>query len=156
MSPRTLKYSDLPPSVRRRIRREAAKKGKDLTPEQILRRAKREQQEELARRRAAEFKVMCRDAGLPLPVQEYRFAADSGRKWEADFCWVEERVVLEVEGGAWSGGRHTRGSGYLADMEKYNQMTLRGFRLVRCTPAKLCTEETVNLVKQLVHKSEAA
>lgn len=144
---RALKLSDIPLALRRQIKKAAAKQGKELTPEQIIRRAKLEKQREEARKRAAEFKRLCAEAGLPLPAQEFKFAAPE-RKWSADFAWPEEKVLLEVEGGAWSGGRHTRGSGYLEDMSKYNNAALRGYRLFRCTPQKLCNPETIELVKK--------
>lgn len=99
--------------------------------------------------KAVEFKLLCKDRGLPIPTREVKFAAPD-RDWRADFGWEPEKLLLEVEGGAWSGGRHTRGSGYLEDMVKYNQMTLRGWRLVRVTPQTLCTEETISMLKTLL------
>ena len=43
-------------------------------------------------------------------------------------------VAVEVEGGVWTGGRHTRGKGFEADCEKYNAATERGWRVLRVTP----------------------
>ena len=40
-------------------------------------------------------------------------------------------ILVEVEGGIWSGGRHTRGKGYLGDMEKYNAATVMGYQVLR-------------------------
>jgi hypothetical protein len=42
-------------------------------------------------------------AGIPDPEREYRF--DAKRRWRFDFCWPEQRLASEVEGGTWSGGR---------------------------------------------------
>ena len=39
--------------------------------------------------------------------QEFKFNAD--RKWRADFHLVEKMILIEVEGGIWSNGCHTRG-----------------------------------------------
>ena len=66
---------------------------------------------------------------LPAPVREFRFAGT--RRWRVDFCWPEQRLAVEVEGGVWSGGRHNRGAGFLADIAKYNALTLAGYRLLR-------------------------
>lgn len=71
-------------------------------------------------------------AGLPAPVPEHRFAPP--RRWRFDLAWVERKVALEIEGGIFVAGRHSRGAGMLADMEKYNEATLRGWRVYRCTP----------------------
>jgi hypothetical protein len=54
--------------------------------------------------------------GVPAPEAEFKFAPD--RKWRFDFCWSPQRIALEVDGGIWVGGRHTRGSGFAKDMEK--------------------------------------
>lgn len=78
---------------------------------------------------------MCRAAGLPEPIPEYQF--HHARKWRIDFAWPIHRIGIEIEGGIWSAGRHTRGSGYLADMEKYNAATMLGWRLLRYAPAQL-------------------
>lgn len=103
----------------------------------------------------SKFRLLCATSGLPLPEVEHRFAAPE-RRWRFDYAWVEEKVALEVEGGVWSGGRHTRGSGYLLDMEKYNNAALRGWTLLRTTPKQLCTEETIAMVKQAFTTRSAA
>lgn len=79
--------------------------------------------------------ALCRDAGLPEPVPEYRF--HPRRKWRADYAWPLQRVIVEVEGGIWTQGRHTRGAGFLADMAKYNAAALLGFHVLRYTPQQL-------------------
>lgn len=87
-------------------------------------------------------------AGLPAPVTEHRFMSD--RRFRFDYAWVEQHVALEVEGGIWTGGRHTRGSGFLRDMSKYNHAAVRGWYVVRCTPSTLRTKETVDMLKALL------
>ncbi len=78
---------------------------------------------------------LCRAAGLPVPHAEYRFAPP--RRWRFDWCWPEHRVALEIEGGVWTQGRHTRGAGYIKDMAKYNQAAIMGWRILRYTPDQL-------------------
>lgn len=72
-----------------------------------------------------------RVAGIPDPVREHRFFAD--RRWRFDFAWPKQMLAVEVEGGVWSNGRHTRPAGFLADIEKYNRATLLGWRVLRVT-----------------------
>ncbi len=91
------------------------------------------------------FLVAC---GLPSPTPEHRF--HPSRKWRFDYCWPEAKVALEVEGGVWTGGRHTRGSGFVKDMEKYNAAALLGWRVVRCVPSKLRTAETAAMLRELL------
>lgn len=66
---------------------------------------------------------------LPEPQREFVFAPP--RKWRLDFAWPEQKLAVEVEGGIFSGGRHGRGAGLLADMEKYNAAALQGWRVLR-------------------------
>ena len=63
-------------------------------------------------------------------VREYEFAVP--RKYRADFH-ILPNLLIEVEGGTWSGGRHTRPSGYTDDCAKYNLATLLGFAVLRYT-----------------------
>ena len=66
---------------------------------------------------------------LPAPVREYVFAPP--RRYRFDFAFVEQKLAVEVEGGIWSGGRHNRGAGFLADIAKYNTAALAGWRVLR-------------------------
>ena len=68
---------------------------------------------------------------LPEPETEYRF--HPSRRWRFDVAWPVEQVAVELDGGAYSGGRHTRGSGFVKDCEKLNAATVRGWRVLRFT-----------------------
>ena len=83
--------------------------------------------------------------GLPMPRTEYRF--HPVRRWRNDYAWPAHCVALEIEGGVWKQGRHTRGSGFVKDMEKYNALANMGYRLIRCQPADLCKPETMRLIR---------
>ena len=84
--------------------------------------------------------------GLPPPVEEHRFHAV--RKWRFDYAWPEHKVALEVEGGVWTGGRHTSGKGFLGDMEKYNHAASAGWRVIRTTPKGLLSVATVQFLRE--------
>ncbi len=84
--------------------------------------------------------------GLPRPAPEYQFS--SLRKWRFDFAWIPGRLALEVEGGVWTGGRHTSGAGFMSDMEKYNAGVILGWRILRCTPEQLSSGEICPLIRQ--------
>jgi hypothetical protein len=91
------------------------------------------------------FGLLKRD-GILLPETEFVFA--SPRKWRFDFAWPSWDVAVEVEGAVWTRGRHTRGKGFIADMEKYNEAAVRGWKVIRVTPQQLCTLETIALIKR--------
>lgn len=80
---------------------------------------------------SAEYLFQIKTAGLPTPEFEFRFHAV--RQWRADFAWPEEKLIVEYEGGVHTGGRHTRGQGFENDIEKYNEATLLGYRVIRIT-----------------------
>lgn len=61
--------------------------------------------------------------------REYKF--DPARRWRFDFAFPADRVAVECEGAIWTQGRHTRGSGYSGDLEKYNRAALLGWRVLR-------------------------
>ena len=71
------------------------------------------------------------------------------RKWRFDYAIVDKMVAVEVEGGVHSGGRHTRGVGFINDMEKYNEATVLGWRLIRVTPQQLLTQKTLKYIEIL-------
>lgn len=92
------------------------------------------------------FVAMCEQNGIPRPEPEHRFRPP--RRWRFDYAWPDRRLALEVEGGVWTNGRHTRGSGFLRDVEKYNAAAVAGWRLIRTTPDELFTTTTVKLIRQ--------
>jgi very-short-patch-repair endonuclease len=69
--------------------------------------------------------------GLPEPAAEYPFAQQLKRKWRFDFAYPEVKVAIEVEGGGYVQGRHSRGAGMAKDMEKYNFAALLGWVVLR-------------------------
>lgn len=86
--------------------------------------------------------------GLPSPEREYRF--HSSRKWRLDYAWPAEKVAVEVEGGVWTGGRHTRGAGFLKDCEKYNQAAAMGWRVFRFTPRQVESGEAAAFMQEIL------
>ncbi|MEM9990624.1 MAG: hypothetical protein AAF738_02605 [Bacteroidota bacterium] len=98
------------------------------------------------------FEQFCVSEGLPKPVAEYKFHPK--RKWRIDYYFERDnqKVALEVEGGVWTRGRHTRGSGFLKDIEKYNQLAVHGIYLVRCVPTDLLKVSTINLLKSIFNE----
>lgn len=98
-------------------------------------------------------------------VREYRFAAEhvgtqpgvrkrlkeSGlQDWRADFALLEHRMLIECEGGGWTGGRHVRGKGFQNDMEKYDSAQRLGYTVYRCSPAMIKTGRAIETIILLV------
>lgn len=87
-----------------------------------------------------------RAAKLPEPQREYRF--HKTRKWRFDFAWPEHRIAAECEGGTWSGGRHTRGQGFLDDCTKYNTAASLGWYVFRFTREHIESGEALKVLEQ--------
>ena len=88
-----------------------------------------------------------RIARLPEPLREYRFAKHIGRRYAADFAWPLDQLLVEVEGGIFSGGRHTRGAGYEEDLNKYNLAALLGYRVLRFSERQITDGVAVQCIE---------
>lgn len=116
---------------------------------QVIRKRKKTRQTANAAQIRDVFTVICKtDLGVDC-FKEYRFYPE--RRWRFDYAIPSHRIALEVEGGVWTAGRHTRPQGFLGDIEKYNTATLLGWRVFRTTPTELLTSATVNLLKQAIN-----
>jgi hypothetical protein len=91
-----------------------------------------------------EFILMWNVSRGPKLEREHKFHPT--RKWRFDFAHVPSSTAIELEGGAWSGGRHTRPAGFIADCEKYNAAVMLGWRIYRI-PTDLLTTDYVNQIK---------
>lgn len=92
---------------------------------------------------AAQFEQTWRALKGPELVKEYRFHPT--RKWAADYCHEASRTLIELEGGTWAGGRHTRGDGYAADCEKYNAALIQRYSVFRLATG-MVTVENVQMI----------
>ena len=68
---------------------------------------------------------------LEAPEREYRFCPP--RRWRFDFAWPARILAVEIEGGVWVRGRHSRGQGVQGDAEKYNAAAVGHWRVLRFT-----------------------
>ena len=104
--------------------------------------------QQIADAKALSFLQTCKIAGIPEPTTEYVF--HDVRKWRFDYAWPEFMLALEVEGGVWSGGRHTRGSGFVSDVAKYNEASAMGWLLIRCVPKDLQSLDTIHIIQRAI------
>ena len=102
----------------------------------------------------SKFRKLLEHYHFPVPEQELKF--HDTRKWRFDYAWPKHKVALEVEGGIFSGGRHTRGVGFLKDMEKYNEAVLLGWRVFRVSVPALTHLNTFIMLWKSMHKGEYA
>ena len=96
-----------------------------------------------------ELAAQLRLCHLPEFVREYRF--HSTRMWRFDFCWPDLMLAVEIEGGIWTNGAHTRGRHYSSDCEKYNEAMLAGYRLLRVTGDQVRSGEALKWLERAIN-----
>jgi len=85
----------------------------------------------------------CRVEYLPWPIPELRFHPT--RKWKFDYAWLVPQIAMEIQGGIWTGGRHSRGKGQKDDMEKLSVAATMGWTVLQVTPAQIKDKSWVGL-----------
>jgi very-short-patch-repair endonuclease len=96
-----------------------------------------------------EFLMQLRAHKIVGYTMEYRF--HSTRRWRFDFAWILKGVAVEIEGGTWSGGRHTRGDGYEKDCEKYNEAVLMGWKVLRFTSSMIKNGMAIDMTREILN-----
>ena len=79
---------------------------------------------------------------------EFRFHPE--RKWRADFRIDGYPILIEVEGGIWSQGRHTRGKGFEEDCEKYNQAAILGYHVLKGSTQQVKSGKLIADIEQMI------
>ncbi len=102
------------------------------------------------------FEAMCEAHHLPVPLREHRF--HKSRKWRFDFAWPDEfcgsGVALEVDGGVFVRGRHSRGAGIIKDQEKLNEAEVAGWVVLRCVPSDIKSGKVFELLSRVLARDE--
>lgn len=73
--------------------------------------------------------------------RRFRGVITGKRRWRFDYAWDHLKLAVELEGGVWVNGRHTRPQGYTNDAEKYNEAAIAGWRVLRFTVDMLPLED---------------
>ena len=97
----------------------------------------------------AQFYAQVESSGLPLPARQVRICGH-----RADFCWVPQRIVVEIQGGTWTQGAHVRGVQYAKDRLLSNLRQLAGWMVMEFTGDHLNHDEALPLVKAALEKRE--
>lgn len=91
-------------------------------------------------------------AGLPPFEQEFRFHND--RLWRFDFAWPQFLIALELEGGVYNHGRHTRPKGFEGDVEKYNEAARLGWSVYRATSTMVNDGRAIATITQALQEAQ--
>jgi very-short-patch-repair endonuclease len=73
----------------------------------------------------------------------------TARKFRADYLCQRLRIIVEVNGGQFTGGRHTRGGkGYETDLTKINLAQAYGYKVFQFTYEMLSRGEHIALLNK--------
>jgi very-short-patch-repair endonuclease len=65
---------------------------------------------------------------LQRPVMQHRF--HPVRKWRWDFCWPDQKLAVEIQGGSFVQGGHNRAGQQQKDYEKQRTAVSLGWRVL--------------------------
>lgn len=101
-----------------------------------------------------QFEFQLKAAGLSVIgyKREYMFARP--RRYRADFAFPHLQVMVEIEGGSWTGGRHVRGSGFQKDCEKYNLAASLGWIVIRGDSAMVTDGRLLEWTEKAIKAAE--
>jgi very-short-patch-repair endonuclease len=100
------------------------------------------------------LEVQLQQAGITYQ-REFTFARP--RRWRADFVLGEtDMILVEIDGGGYVAGRHSRGAGIEKDAEKQSAAAILGYRVIRCTPKQVNDGTALAWIKAALGLEEAA
>jgi len=86
-----------------------------------------------------------RAAGITGYMREFKW--HELRKWRADFAFVPQRVLLEVEGFG-----HHKLNRYYGDIEKYNEANIESWCLIRVTKKMIENGEAIKTLRRALSR----
>lgn len=107
------------------------------------------------------LEAQLQQAGIPFE-REYRFAPP--RRWRADFRvgtyyghlfhHSHDPLLVEIDGGGYVAGRHSRGAGMEKDAEKQSAAAILGYRVIRATPRQVEDGRCLSWIRQALGLEE--
>ena len=96
------------------------------------------------------FAMQLDAAGLGGYVREFR--AIPGRKFRFDFCFKQERLLIEINGGTFTKGGHSSGLGLRRDYEKLRLAQDHGWKVYPFDAQAVRSGEAVEQVRKALEE----
>jgi len=93
-----------------------------------------------------EYRFALAAVGFPTRGIRKALAAAGLSDWRFDLADPYGMLAVEIDGGTWVQGRHTRGAGYESDCRKINAATAMGWRVWRFTTAMASDPDAVEQI----------
>ena len=71
-----------------------------------------------------------------------------------DFAWPQIKFAVEVEGGIFVNGAHTRGAHFRSDCEKYAEALLLGWRVLRVEDSMIRKGRALQIIETILKESK--
>ena len=81
---------------------------------------------------------------------ECKFQPIHTKHWRFDFHIVKLRLLIEIEGGPWSGGRGGKLSNKAWSLDRYDQVEDLGFKIERLHPDSILSGYAMDWIKGLL------
>ncbi len=83
-------------------------------------------------------------------IPEYKFCEN--RRWRADHACLAIRTIIEIDGGIWIRGRHSRGAGKEADNVKLNTAAAMGWWVLRYSTQQFTSGQWIDEIAAIVKR----
>ncbi len=102
----------------------------------------------------ANYAFQCKAFKLPRVDEQFRFAVQLGRRFTADFAFVDYQLLVEIQGGIWrpGGGAHSRPQNLDRDIEKQQHAALLGFLILPFTPQQVKSGFAIEWTQRVLFK----
>lgn len=102
----------------------------------------------------ANYAFQCKAFKLPRCDEQFLYAASMGRRFRADFCFVDYQLLIEMQGGIWrpGGGAHSHPINLQRDIEKQQHAALLGFLVLPFTPQQVKSGFAIDWTSQVLYK----
>lgn len=107
--------------------------------------ARKDLDAELRKQFALQFEAQWCLLGGPELEPEFRFCPE--RQWRADYRCGQ--WLIELDGGVYSKGRHTRGPGFVEDCFKLNAAAMLGYRVIRIATGMANADYLRKIIKEV-------
>ncbi|MDC5069312.1 hypothetical protein OHW31_18840 [Acinetobacter baumannii] len=124
--------------------------------------------------RKKEPKTKLKSRPLPKPTQKYleaeatlkeeledlsigfeqKFQPIHTKHWRFDFHIVKLRLLIEIEGGSWSGGRSGKLSNKAWSLDRYDHAEEMGYKIERFPPDSVLSGYVINWIKDELARIE--
>jgi hypothetical protein len=114
--------------------------------------SKRSQAEEVFAEECRRYRLPTYTRKVVMPATHLTPKLRRAATWEFDGIFHEYKLLIEIQGGVWrrGGGAHSHPTDIIRNMQKQNDATLRGFRLLQFTPDEVLNHTAVHYTQRVL------